>query len=88
MMSPRGEDGRKSDILIGQLLGEFKEFKEGSFNWREKTDQRLILIESFINEIREPKRAILWTMRAIVIAAIGSLVVNAIAFIKDHLNWN
>lgn len=83
-----GYDRRKEDQNFSQFIGEMEEWKEQSIQWRKETDKTLKEIVDFMEEVRTPRKIIIWTIRAVIIAAIGSISASLVGFVKSHIHFN
>lgn len=83
-------------------MGEFREWKESSARWREGVEkkldalkafadtlppERVVEIVDFLDTIRTPRQFIVWTIRALAIAAIGGIGTALVAFIKERIRF-
>lgn len=82
------ERRRKADIEIGQFIGEIDQWKKESVEWRQKTDEKLREIHDFMQEIRTPRKIIVWAVRAFFIAAIGGFATACVSYLKGHIHIN
>jgi len=78
-------DRRKGDVEFARFMGEIEQWKKESIDWRVKTDEKLTEIIGFMEEVRTPRRIIIWTVRAVIVGALGSIATAVTAFIKGHL---
>lgn len=78
---------RKDDVALGKFIGEIEQWKEESLKWREETDGKLKEIIDFMQEVRTPRKIILWTVRAFFVALVGGLITTVTAWIKGHVNF-
>lgn len=79
------DDRRKEDKHFAEFMGEITQWKEDSIAWRNATDKTLIEIRDFMEEVRTPRRIIIWTVRAVIVGALGSIATAIAAFIKGHI---
>ena len=82
------ERRRKVDIEVGKFIGEIDQWKEESILWRRQTDEKLKEIHDFMQEIRTPRKIIVWAVRAFFIAAIGGFATACVSYIKGHIQIN
>lgn len=83
-----GFNRRKGDQSLGEFIGEMREWKQTSEEWRAKTDITLAEVSEFMSEIRAPRKLIVWSIRAVVIAALGGIGTGLVAWIKGHINFH
>lgn len=69
-------------------MGEFRQWKQESVEWRGKAETTLKEISEFLDQVRTPRKFIVWSIRIFVIAAIGSIATSVIGFVKAHLSVN
>lgn len=93
-MSDMDEIRRKSDVVMGELIGEFRQFmkdydknNEEAVKWRNSIENRFKPIESFLDELKTPHKIVVWTVRAVALASIGGIVTYVIGFFKNHFSW-
>lgn len=95
-------DRRKDDERFAEFMGEFRQWKVESNEWRDQTDETLKGIHAifekltpekidemveFMESVRTPRKFIVWTIRAIVVAAIGSIGAAVVGFVKGHVHF-
>lgn len=80
-----GTNRRKEDLQFAKFMGEIDQWKKDSNSWREQTDKTLKEIRGFMDEVRTPRKIIIWTIRAFFVSAIGSLIAALTAFVKGHI---
>jgi hypothetical protein len=79
-------DRRKEDRQFAHFMGEIEEWKATSIEWREKTDRELKAIADFMEEVRTPRKIIIWTVRAILVSALTGIAASLVAFVKGHIH--
>lgn len=79
---------REDDRRIAEFVGEIRQWKEESIKWRIETDTKLQEIHNFMEDIRTPRKIIVWGLRAVLVAAAGSVVAAITGFIKGHIKIN
>lgn len=88
---------RRDDILLGKLLGAFEAFKEESIEWRKerdrkddafekKMDERLKPLETFFGELRTPRIAVLYLLRAVGVSVVGAISWVVTHFVMKYVN--
>lgn len=83
-----GHNRRREDQEFAAFMGEMREWKETSEKWRPEVDRQLKEVTQFMDELRTPRKLVVWTIRAFTIAAIGGFVKGISIWIKSHVHFN
>lgn len=78
---------RKDDLAFAKFMGEIEQWKKETIAWRSEADAKLTQVLGFMEEIRTPRKIIIWTVRAIIIASLGSIATGVVAFVKGHIHF-
>lgn len=79
---------RKEDPVLGAFIGEIRAWKDESIEWRKKVDTQLASIAEFMEEVRTPRRIIIWAVRAFFVSTITGIGAALVAFVKGHVHFN
>jgi len=87
----KDECRRADDILINELILEFREMREelrdarqDTQEWREKYEDRLAIIERFIQKIGTPVKAIQWIGGIILVSVFGKIGISIFEYCNRH----
>lgn len=81
-------DRRKEDQNFSEFIGEMRQWKITSEEWRKDVDGKLEEVVGFMSEIRTPRKLVIWTVRAFAVAAVGVVATGVVAWLKGHIRIN
>lgn len=84
-MEEHEHDRRKDDERFAEFMGEFRQWKIESSAWRDSTDKKIKEVAEFMDEMRAPRKLIVYTIRAIGITAVGAVATAFVGFVKNHV---